>query len=201
MIPARSAPLLDCSVADLLDRLAAKQPAPGGGAAAAITAAMAAGLLGMAARFSTAQLIDSAGRAAHADRVRDQVAALAEQDAEAYQSVLAAFALPREPDPALRRRRIRRALERAAQVPTEIAEVASGIATEAVELAGRGNLNLRGDAFAAATLAAAAARAAAELVRITVELGELGGDLADRAAHAADAAASAVTVLVARNNS
>jgi formiminotetrahydrofolate cyclodeaminase len=195
VIPARSAPLLDCSVADLLDRLAAKQPAPGGGGAAAITAAMAAGLLGMAARFSTAQLIDSPGRAAYADRVRDQVAALAERDAEAYVAVLASFALPREPDPEVRRRQIRRALERAAQVPTEIAELASGIAVEAVELAQRGNPNLRGDAFTAAVLAAAAARAAAELVRLNVELGNLGGDLADRAAQAADAAAKAVAAL------
>ncbi|MGH3718981.1 MAG: cyclodeaminase/cyclohydrolase family protein [Pseudonocardiaceae bacterium] len=195
MIPARGVPLLDCSVAQLLDRLAAKQPAPGGGAAAAITAAMAAGLLGMAARFSTAQLIDSAARAARADRLRGQVAALAERDAEAYQAVLAAFALPCEPDPALRRRQIRRTLQRAAQVPTEIAELASGIATEAVELAGRGNPTLRGDAFTAATLAAAAARAAAELVRLNVELGELDGDLAARAAHAADVATKAVAVL------
>jgi formiminotetrahydrofolate cyclodeaminase len=200
VIPARSAPLLDCSVADLLDRLAAKQPAPGGGGAAAITAAMAAGLLGMAARFSTAQLVDSPGRAAYADRVRNQVAALAERDAEAYGAVLAAFALPREPDSEVRRRQIRRALERAAQVPTEIAEVASSIAIEAVEVAQRGNPNLRGDAFTAGTLAAAAARSAAELVRINVELGKLGGDLAPRAARAADAAATAVAALNSRND-
>jgi formiminotetrahydrofolate cyclodeaminase len=135
MILDRSAPLLDCPVSELLDRLAAKQPTPGGGGAAAITAAMAAGLLGMAARFSTAQLIDSAGRAADADRVRTQVAALAEQDAEAYQAVLAAFALPRQPDPQVRRGQIRRSLERAAQVPAQIAEIASDIATEAIELA------------------------------------------------------------------
>ena len=195
MIPARSAPLLDCSVAELLDRLAAKQPAPGGGGAAAITAAMAAGLLGMAARFSTAQLIDAPSRAAHADRVRNQVAALAEQDAAAYGAVLAAFALPREPGSEVRSRQIGCALQRAAQVPAEIAELASGIAVEAVELARRGNPNLRGDAFTAAALAAAAARSAAELVRINVELGKLGGELADRAAHAADAAAEAVAVL------
>ncbi len=156
---------------------------------------MAAGLLGMAARFSTAQLSDPSSRAAHADRMREQVAALAEQDAEAYQAVLTAFALPREPDPAPRRRQIRRTLQRAATVPTEIAELAGVIATEAVELAGRGNPNLRGDAFTAATLAAAAARAAAELVRLNVELGKLEGDLADRAAHAADTAATAVAVL------
>ncbi len=199
MISARSAPLLDCSVADLLDNLAARQPTPGGGGAAAITAAIAAGLLGMAARFSTSQLIDAAGRAAHADRARTQVAALAEQDAEAYQAVLAAFALPREPDSDVRRRQIRRSLERAARVPTEIAEAASGIATEAAELAERGNPNLRGDAFTAATLAAAAARAAAELVRLNVELGKLGGDLTDRAARAAKVAADAVAVLNAGN--
>ncbi|MGH3998219.1 MAG: cyclodeaminase/cyclohydrolase family protein, partial [Pseudonocardiaceae bacterium] len=173
MIPTRSTPLLECPVNDLLDRFAAKQPAPGAGAAAALTAAMAAGLLGMAARFSTAQLIDSAGRAVYADRIRDQVAALAEQDTEAYQAVLAAFALPSEPDSEVRRRQIRRTLERAARVPTEIAEAASGIATEAVQLVQRGNPNLRGDAFTAATLAVAAARSAAELVRLNVELGDL----------------------------
>jgi formiminotetrahydrofolate cyclodeaminase len=194
----RSAPLLDCPVTELLDRFAAKQPTPGGGGAAAITAAMAAGLLGMAARFSTGQLIDAASRAAYADRVRTQVAALAEQDADAYQAVLAAFALPREPDPQVRRRQIRRSLERAARVPTEIAEAACGVAVEAVELAKRGNPNLRGDAFTAATLAAAAARSAAELVRLNVELGDLGGDLVTRATQAADTATEAVAVLDAR---
>jgi formiminotetrahydrofolate cyclodeaminase len=194
-------PLLDYSVADLLDRLAAKQPTPGGGGAAAITVAMAAGLVGMAARFSTAQLIDAAGRAAHADRIRDRVAALAEQDAEAYQAVLAAFALPREPAPEVRSRQIRRALERATRVPTEIAEAASRVAVEAAELATRGNPNLRGDAVVAATLAAAAARAAAELVRLNTELGNLGDDLAARAAraaHAAGVAANAAEGLGAR---
>lgn len=191
MIPPHGVSLLDCSVTELLDRFAAKQPAPGGGAAAALAAAMAAGLLAMTARFSTVQLADSAARAAAADRVRGQLAALAERDAEAYQAVLVAFALPREPDPARRRQHIRHALQRAAQVPTEIAELASGIATGAMDLAARANPNLRGDAFTAVTLAAAAARAAAELVRLNVELGELGGDLADRAALAADAATKA----------
>ncbi|MDQ3760869.1 MAG: cyclodeaminase/cyclohydrolase family protein [Actinomycetota bacterium] len=149
----------------------------------------------MAARFSTAQLIDSPARAAQADRLQDHVAALADRDAEAYQAVLAAFTLPREPDPEVRRRQIRRTMEHAARVPMEIAEAASGIAVEAVELAERGNPNLRGDAFAAATLAAAAARAAAELVRLNVELADLGNELADRAAHAANVAADAVAVL------
>jgi formiminotetrahydrofolate cyclodeaminase len=176
--------LLDCTVADFLELLAAKQPAPGGGAVAATTVAMAAGLLGMAARYSAAQLIDSPARAAHAD-----------QDAAAYQAVLAAFALPREPDPQVRCRQIRSTLKRAARIPMEIAETASVITIEAVELIKRGNRNLRGDAFTAATLAAAAARAAAELVRLNVELGSLTSELAERATRAAQAAAEAITVL------
>jgi formiminotetrahydrofolate cyclodeaminase len=80
-------------------------------------------------------------------------------------------------------------------VPAQIAEIASGIAIEAIELAKKGNPNLRGDVFTAAALAAAAARSAAELVRLNVELGNLGGDLADRAAHAADTAANAVAAM------
>ncbi|MDQ3905159.1 MAG: cyclodeaminase/cyclohydrolase family protein [Actinomycetota bacterium] len=187
--------LLDCTVADFLELLAAKQPAPGGGAVAATTVAMAAGLLGMAARYSAAQLIDSPARAAHADRLKDQAAALVDQDAAAYQAVLAAFALPREPDPQVRCRQIRSTLKRAARIPMEIAETASVITIEAVELIKRGNRNLRGDAFTAATLAAAAARAAAELVRLNVELGSLTSELAERATRAAQAAAEAITVL------
>jgi formiminotetrahydrofolate cyclodeaminase len=195
MTPAPGTPLLDCPVAEFLDRLADQQPIPGGGGAAAITTAIAGGLVGMVARYSTAQLIDAASRAAYADRMRTQVAALAEQDAEAYQAVLGAYALPREPDPLTRRRQIRHSLEWAAQVPAQIAEIASNIATEATEVAKRGNCNLRVDAFIAAILAAAAARSAAELVRLNVELGSLGDDLTKRAAQAADTAAKAVAAI------
>lgn len=195
MTPAPTTSVLDCPVTEFLDRLAAKQPTPGGGGAAAITAAIAAGLLGMAARFSTAQLPDAAPRAAHADRMRTEVAALAEQDAQAYQAVLAAYALPRDPDPQARRRQIRRSLQRATEVPARIAGIASKIATETIEIAHRGNSNLRGDAFAAATLAAAAARAAAELVRLNVELGSLDNELAQHATQAADTAATAVAAM------
>lgn len=192
MITAGRLPLLDGSVSQLLDRLAAKQAAPGGGAAAAITTAMAAGLVGMATRFSTTQLADAPARAAHADRVRDQAATLAEQDAAAYQAVLAAFALPRAPDPEIRRRRIRRSLQHAAQIPARIAELSREVCVQAVELAERGNPTVRGDAFTAATLAAAAARAAAELVRLNVELGSLSEELVQRSARAADAAGAVI---------
>ncbi|MGH3979888.1 MAG: cyclodeaminase/cyclohydrolase family protein, partial [Pseudonocardiaceae bacterium] len=164
-------PFLDQPLGAFLDLVASDEPAPGAGAAAATAAALAAGLVGMAARLSAAQLPDGADRAARADAERGHITALAQSDAEAYRSVLAAWRLPREPEPQHRRAEIRRCLTHAAQVPLEIAESGARIAAEAVELAERGNPKLRGDVLAAVFLAGAAARSAAELVRLNVELG------------------------------
>jgi formiminotetrahydrofolate cyclodeaminase len=160
-------------------------PAPGGGGAAAVTAAVAAGLVAMAARFSTGQLPAAAEVAEQADVLRDRVAGLADRDAAAYQAVLSAFRLPRGSDAAQRRDRIRAALHDAALVPLEIAELAAQVAGLAPDLAGRGNPNLRGDIVAAAHLAEAAARSAAALVDINVSQGGLPAALAERAAAAA----------------
>ncbi|MQA14788.1 MAG: formiminotransferase-cyclodeaminase [Pseudonocardiaceae bacterium] len=173
--------LLDQPLGTYLDQLASDQPAPGGGSAAAVTGSLAAGLVAMAARFSSGQLPDAADRAGRADAYRADLVAMAERDAEAYGAVLEAFRLPAEPDPQQRRRKITDALEHAALVPLEITEVAARTAAEAAELAEQGNPNLRGDALTAVILAWAAARSAAELVRLNVELGALERDLLDRA--------------------
>lgn len=192
-------PFLEASLGRFLDLVAADQPAPGGGAAAAVTAALAAGLVGMAARFSHSQLPEAADRAERADRMRTEVAGLGQRDAEAYQSVLAAYRLPKEPDPQARRQQIHRSLEHAAQVPLRIAEISAQVATEAAELAERGNPNLRGDALAAVFLADAAARSAAGLVRINAELGGLESDLVERAARAVHATGDAARSAGARS--
>lgn len=184
-------PFLEASLGRFLELVAADEPAPGGGAAAAVTAALAAGLVGMAARFSHSQLPDAPDRAERADRMRTELAGLGQRDAEAYQNVLAAFRLPKEPDPQARRQQIHRSLEHAAQVPLQIAEISAQVATEAAELAERGNPNLRGDTLAAVFLADAAARSAAGLVRLNAELGGLGGDLGERAARAVHATGEA----------
>ncbi len=81
---------------DFLDLLAARVPAPGGGGAAAVTGALAAGLVAMAARFSEAQLPAAADVAQQADRLRARAAGLADQDAAAYGAVLDAYKLPRD---------------------------------------------------------------------------------------------------------
>jgi methenyltetrahydrofolate cyclohydrolase len=167
-------------------------PAPGGGGAAAVTGALAAGLVAMAARFSEAQLPAAADVARRADQLRSRAAGLADQDAAAYGAVLDAYKLPLEGDGSERRERIAAALRGAAAVPLEIAEIAAQVAELAAGIAG-GNPNLRGDTLAAAYLAEASARSAAALVDINVALGCLPGDLSRRAARAVAIAQAAAT--------
>ena len=179
---------LDQPVRGFADQLAARTPTPGGGGAAAVTAALAAGLVAMAARFSVAQLPESGDLAGRADELRRRAADLADLDAQAYTAVLQA----RRTEDAARRE----ALRGAALVPLQIAEIAAQVAQMAVRVAEAGNPNLRGDALTGAVLAAASARSAACLVDINVNLGGLEPELSRRAARAAadarEAAARAI---------
>ena len=174
---------LDQPVRGFLDELAARTPTPGGGGAAAVTGALAAGLVAMAARFSAARLPGAGDLADQADELRRRVTDLTDLDARAYQSVLEL--------------RTREALHGAAVVPLEIAEIGARVAAMAARLAEAGNPNLRGDAVTGALLAAASARSAACLVDINVGLGGLDPALSRRAAQAAadagDAAGRATT--------
>ena len=173
---------LDQPLQGFLDQLAARTPTPGGGGAAAITGAMAAGLVAMAARFSARQLPGAGEVADQADKLRLMAAQLADMDARAYAAVLDAGRQPG--DDRQRGERTREALLGAAHVPLEIAGIGARVARLAVRVAEAGNPNLRGDAVTGAVLAAASARSAASLVDINVGLGGLDAELSRRAARA-----------------
>ena len=185
---------LDQPVRGFLDQLAARTPTPGGGGAAAVTGAMAAGLVAMAARFSATRLPGAGELADRADALRRRLAQLADMDAQAYAAVLEALRLPREAS----QREVQRqeALLGAALVPLEIAGIGAQVAVMAARLAETGNPNLRGDAVTGAVLAAASARSAACLVDINVRLGGLDPELSRRAAQtAADAGDAAERIM------
>jgi methenyltetrahydrofolate cyclohydrolase len=154
--------MLDQSVSDFLDQIAAEEPAPGGGAVAAVVTAMAAGLVGMGARFSRKRWDGWKAVAAEADELRERVAPLAQADADAFADYLTAIRLPK--DDQERDRAVAQATERAAAVPLEIAAVAAKVGDLAATLAEKGNPNLKDDAVSAALFAEAAARATANLV-------------------------------------
>ncbi len=148
--------LLDLSVDELLQRVAARTPAPGGGGVAALTTALAAALVAMSARFA-----GQGADAARADTLRDEAADLADLDAAAYGAYLAALRRARTGDPD---HGVDEARSAAVDVPVAIAERAAEVAVLAARLAQEGNPNLRGDAVTSGMLAAAAAAAAAALV-------------------------------------
>jgi formiminotetrahydrofolate cyclodeaminase len=180
---------LDLPLGEFLDRVASDSPAPGGGSAAAIAVALAAGLAGMAARLSTGQLSDAPELADQADASRHGVAPLARADAESYGRVLDAY---RESDPETRMARVRDALSGAADVPLAVAEAGSEVVAIASRLAEEGNPNLEGDALAAVLLAGAGVRAAVALVRINLSTANVGDDRLKRAKGLADTTAAAV---------
>jgi methenyltetrahydrofolate cyclohydrolase len=190
----RRAGYLDMRVGEFLDELAAARPAPGGGSAAALAVAFAAALCAMTAELSARQLAQAPQLAAQARGLLRRAAPLAQADADAYGGVLAALRAPGQPDGPQRGEQISAALARASEVPLEVAELGDRVAALAADVAGRGNPTVRGDALAAAQLAAAAARTAAALVQIN--LAELPDDprparAAQLAAHAAGLAAQA----------
>lgn len=145
----------------------------------------------MAARFSE-QLPAYEQVVADAERLRQRAAELADTDAQAFAAVLATHEATRNSDADDRREQIRAALEGAALVPLEIAQLGAETASLAVLLVDGGNPNLRGDAATAALLADAAVRSAAHLVGINVRAGGCDEELLRRATRSAELAANAV---------
>lgn len=165
----------DDTIGDFLDQLAARVPAPGGGASAALSAAQAAALLSMVARYSTGEKY-----AEHADTVRavlaasetarDRAVQLAQDDAAAFAAVSQAYTLPKATpeEKAARTAAIARALAGAAQPPAATITTAAHLVDLAEILLPISNPNVITDVAVAAELARAAATAARLNVEINV---------------------------------
>jgi formiminotetrahydrofolate cyclodeaminase len=157
----------DDTIAAFLEQLAAREPAPGGGATAALHAAQAAALLAMVARYSDGARYDAALMArivAEADALRSTALGLAEADAAAFGAVAAAYQLPRSVDG--RSEAIAAALAGAARPPAEVIRLAVMLIPLAEGLLAGGNRNVITDVGAAAE----AARAAAVTARLNIEV-------------------------------
>ena len=142
------------SLQGLLDAVAARTTAPGGGVVAGVVAALAGALGGMCARFTDG---DQDGVVLRADELRARAAFLAQSDPAIYADYVRLGRSGRDDD-------IAAALDEAIRLPLEMAEVAAELAGLALGLARSGNPNLRGDAAVAVLMGAAAARAGAALV-------------------------------------
>lgn len=184
-------------VGAFLDQLAAKTPAPGGGAAACMAGATAAALAHMVVAYSLGKknlaehqpLLESSASAL--TRARAMLLQLADEDAAAYALVNELQKLP-EGD-ARRRAEWGGAVAAAVAAPRAAMAICLEVLRMTESLAGRSNAYLRSDLAIAAVLAEAAARSAWWNVRINLSLvadeGERGRLAAEGERVCADAAA------------
>jgi formiminotetrahydrofolate cyclodeaminase len=166
----------DYSVRDLLDAFSSATPAPGGGAAAALTGALGVSLLLMAAGIRASRPPDSTDSVELADAtdrlrsLRPTIAALVDRDAEAYTSVITALRLPADAGER-RRAAIESAMRAATDVPLEIMRTCRRALHDAPVVASRSIRSTHGDVCVAIELLRAAVRAAG--VTIDANLGSL----------------------------
>jgi formiminotetrahydrofolate cyclodeaminase len=152
------------TLSEVLDRLAARTPAPGAGSSAALVCCIAAALLEMTAAFDPTPTGSSCGVRARA--LRDRSLELAERELHSYAPVLEALRLPGTDSD--REQRLADALGAASAAPLAIASVGAQLAGIAAETVDGVSDQLVGEAVVACELAEGACRAAAGLVQINL---------------------------------
>lgn len=159
-----------------LDSLAAGTPTPGGGSAAAYAGAMGAALVAMVARLTIGKKKYAQVEAqmteilTQAERLRRELTAAVDEDAAAFEAIMAAFKLPKETgeQQSARSAAIESATLNAIRIPLATAEKAVKAMALAERCTALGNLNAISDAASAAAMCRAALTSAGYNVRINV---------------------------------
>lgn len=164
----------DQTIGSWLDELASAAPTPGGGAAAAISAALGAALVAMVCNLTIGKpryaeheplMCDALSSAT---RLRAHAVRLAADDSAAFSAVADAYRLPSttSSDKAARGEAIQDALVAAAEVALRTATVAAAVIAEAGRILDGANINVISDVAVAAT----SARAGLTAAEINVEI-------------------------------
>jgi len=168
--------LATLKITEFLDKLGSDEPAPGGGSASALAGSLAAALVEMVARLTTGRekfaqsqtemeaVLNAAGP------IRQELTGLVDRDTRAFESVMAAFRLPKGTDEEKKARRqaIEEATEDAVEVPLRVTELSCEVLALARVVAAKGNPNAITDAGVAGRLALAAAEGAGLNVKINL---------------------------------
>ena len=168
--------LVEQRVIDFVAATASKEPTPGGGVIAALTAATGAALAEMVANLTFGkkgyEAVQSEMEAlqAKAQAIRERMLELSQADADVFNIFMNALGLPKNTDEekAIRTAAIQQAYKDAAMVPFEIGELANQIFDLAELASQKGNQNLITDGIIAAINARAAVKAAFLNVRINL---------------------------------
>jgi methenyltetrahydrofolate cyclohydrolase len=181
--------LLDLGVGALLDRFASPDPTPGGGSAAALAGATGAALVAMVCGMLKTRTGSEPERECldvalgWAREAGSRLRALVDEDAAAYDAVVAAYRLPKGTDAekVARKDAVARAMFEATAVPLRTTEACLVVLRAAREALAHGNPNAASDAKTAGALAWAGLLGAAENVKINVGAGgETSGAISER---------------------
>lgn len=168
--------LVEQKVSDFVAATASKEPTPGGGAIAALTATTGAALAEMVANLTFGKKgyeeVQSEMKylQGKAETIRNRMLELFQADADVFNIFMNALGLPKNTDEekATRSAAIQQAYKDAAMVPFEIGELAYQIFDLADMASRKGNQNLITDGIIAAINARAAVKAAFLNVRINL---------------------------------
>lgn len=168
--------LKDLTITEFLEQTASSEPLPGGGCTAALNAALAASLTEMVANLTIGrkefESVDDEMKkiAKTAADMRKKLQNDIDNDAKAYQEVLAAFKLPKNTDGEKKQRShaIQQAFKGAATVPLGVARETLKIMDLASRAITAGNPNAVTDGAVAVLAARTAALAAAYNVKINL---------------------------------
>ncbi len=145
--------LTKLSIGEFAARLASREPAPGGGSAAALSGLLGASLVSMAItltrgrpEFSACEALLAAGET-ELSRLRGHLETLIDRDAAAFSAVVAAYGLPQtgEGERQCRAAAIQAAMAEAAAVPLQTARACLAALQIAREIAGKINPHTSGD--------------------------------------------------------
>jgi len=150
-----------------LEEVASPSPTPGGGSVAALSGALAAALATMACQLTVGKEEEMRAALEQARGLQNDLFAFIEEDAQAFEALLAAYRLPKDTDEEKesRTRAVQMALRGAASVPLAVADRTVKILEVLLTVAEKGNPNLLPDTGTAAQMARAAVHGAALNVR------------------------------------
>jgi formiminotetrahydrofolate cyclodeaminase len=168
--------LIDKSVSQFLDELASNSPAPGGGSVAALAGALGAALTSMVCNltFGKKKYVDVQeelkGVLEQSESIRKELTQLIDKDTEAFNSVMAAFGLPKgsEAEQAARSAAIQEATKGATMIPLSVMLACEKALALSKTVAQKGNKNSASDAGVAALMLQAGCAGAALNVRINL---------------------------------
>ena len=162
--------MIEKSVEGFLEELSSSSATPGGGSAAALMGSMGAALVSMVANLTTGKKKYEAVEKEvlsvleQSEKLRKQLLGAINKDVEAFDTVMAAYGLPKDTDEQKFKRssKIQDALKAAIDAPMECAFLATKVMPLCRKIAEIGNVNIISDA-GVAVLAARAAFKSAEL--------------------------------------